>query len=112
METGDIIALVISGISLFLAVSGGKRTSDHDVADHAHWQGRVEEKLDNIGKNTTHMRDDIKGLNVKFDNLSHRVTSVEHKVEAHGKQIDGIWDQMKNDAEQATRKPPPTKEDK
>lgn len=110
METGDIIALVISGFSLLVAVSGGKRTSDHDVADHAHWQGRMEEKLDGIAQNTTHMRDDIKELTVRFDALSSRVTSVEHKVAAHDKQIDGIWDQMRNDAAQGLG-PTPPKED-
>lgn len=100
METGDLIALAISAFALFVSVNGGKRANDHDVADHAHWQGRMEEKLDGIDKNTVHTRDEISALSTKVDSMANRLVTVEHKVDAHEKQIDGIWDQMRNDAAQ------------
>lgn len=111
METGDLIALIISGFALFVTVAGGKRAGDHDVAEHAHWQGRMEEKLDNITLNTAHTRDEVSALNTKVDGISNRLVTVEHKVAAHDKQIDGIWDQMRNDAAQGLG-PAPGKEGK
>lgn len=95
-----LCAFAVAALSLFLNGSGSKRQSDHDVAAHANWQGRMEEKLEGIDRNTRHMRDDIKAIDVKLDDLTGRVANVEHKVEAHDKQIDGIWDQMRNDASQ------------
>lgn len=77
MSSDEMLPYVVGLGGLILAYLGWRRTDKGDTAETSRWMGRIDEKLDNIGKKL----DKLDGLPERVCDLERRVDALEKKGE-------------------------------
>lgn len=85
-ETISIISLVFSGIMMLIAIITIARNYGSGMVG----QGRIEQKVNDIGNDVKEVRDDIKAQAVQYVDIEKRVTRVEESTKSAHHRIDEI----------------------
>lgn len=106
MDPVSIIALVVSGVMAIVGIAtfvvnlgGATRGHDGDVHERAYHEGKVDQTLVQIERNTSQTVQDVKDLDFKLDEFNGRLVRVEQRVDGHDSQIDDLYDLLGNDVD-------------
>lgn len=89
------ISIITSLISTCIALIALLRLFNHDGKNSIRDFQRVETKLDYIGGDTKEIRDDVKALKIKQEDMAERLVKVEESTKSAHHRIDGIEEQIK-----------------
>jgi outer membrane murein-binding lipoprotein Lpp len=84
--TVSIISLIISGIMMLIAVITVTKNYGSGMAG----QGRIEQKVNDIGSDVKEVRDDVKAQAIQYADIDKRVTRVEESTKSAHHRIDEI----------------------
>jgi peptidoglycan hydrolase CwlO-like protein len=82
------LSLLIAGISLLRVFSRDGKGATKDFT-------RVETKIDYIGGDIKDIRDDVKAVSVRQEDMAERLVKVEESTKSAHHRIDGIEEQIK-----------------
>jgi hypothetical protein len=84
--TISVISLIISGIMMLIAVVAVIKNYGNGMAG----QGRIEQKVNDIGCDVKEVRDDVKAQSIQYADIDKRVTKVEESAKSAHHRIDEI----------------------
>ncbi len=82
------LSLLIAGVSLLRVFSRDGKGATKDFT-------RVETKIDYIGGDIKDIRDDVKAVSVRQEDMAERLVKVEESTKSAHHRIDGIEEQIK-----------------
>jgi hypothetical protein len=91
--TVSVISIVFSGIMMVIGVITIIKSYGGSMAG----QGRIEQKVNDIGSDVKEVRDDVKAEGVRLSNITERLATVEdsvkvahHRIDEEHKRIDEL----------------------
>jgi peptidoglycan hydrolase CwlO-like protein len=95
MDAISTISTAFSAITVFISVIALVKGFSKDSKENSNSLIRVETKIDSMGEQITEVRDDVKVVGVRQQDMAERLATVEDSVKSAHHRIDGLENKIK-----------------
>ena len=93
--TASIISVVFSGVMMIIGIFTFMKSYGNGMIG----QGRIEQKMDDIGSDVKEVRDDVKAQGKDLSRINERLATLEDKVKSAHHRIDGLEEKINKEGE-------------